>query len=169
MEYFWIVLPKMGGFLLLVLIGFLASRLGVVKKEALTSISGFLIKIVLPALVMDVVTAVGETSYSWGLIYLGCSIGFMEFGGILRYKSVLLLAVCKLVAAPVAVYAIVSHFLPQTESLLLMLITGAPTMTSSSMLARQYNLNEDYASAAVVVTTLLCMATLPLLFLITAL
>ena len=55
MEYFWIVLPKMGGFLLLVLIGFLASRLGVVKKEALTSISGFLIKIVLPALVISLI------------------------------------------------------------------------------------------------------------------
>ena len=309
MEYFWIVLPKMGGFLLLVLIGFLASRLGVVKREALTSISGFLIKIVLPALVvsliwenhttvfsllyygrivlwqigaylllacvgllasrifklpgtvrnvfcgcmvggnfgflviplilalfeetggdkyipicsvvdtavvwtlglllflgrsgrrenickkvvttpifisifiglalttfsvpvpalvMDVVTAVGDTSYSWGLIYLGCSIGFMTFGGILRYRSVLLLAACKLVVVPVIVYVIASRFLPQMESLLLMLITGAPTMTSSSMLARQYKLNEDYASAAVVVTTLLCMVTLPLLFLNTA-
>ena len=121
-----------------------------------------------PALVMDVVTAVGDTSYSWGLIYLGCSIGFMKFGGILRYRSVLLLAACKLVVVPVIVYVIASRFLPQMESLLLMLITGAPTMTSSSMLARQYKLNEDYASAAVVVTTLLCMVTLPLLFLNTA-
>lgn len=310
MEYFWIVLPKMGGFLLLVLIGFMAARLGVVKKEAMPSISGFLIKVVLPALVIsliwenhttvfslihygrivlwqigaylllactgilvsrifklpesiknvyrgcmvggnfgflviplimalfgeaggdkyipicsvvdttvvwtlglslflgrtgkkenpwkrvagnpifisiliglvlttfsipvpslitDVVTSVGDTSYSWGLIYLGCSIGLMEFGGILKYKSVLLLAASKLLVVPVIVYAIASRFLPQTESLLLMLITGAPSMTSSSMLASQYHLNEEYTSAAVVVTTLLCMVTLPLLFLITAL
>lgn len=308
MEYFWIVLPKMAGFLMLVCIGVIVTRLGIIKKEAMSSISGFLIKVVLPALtisliwenqttifsmagygriviwqvvvyffmagmgiltgrifsvpkhvrnvyhgcmvggnygflviplimalfaetggnqyipicsvvdttvvwtlgftlftngvgekenpwkkivlnpifisiliglflttcsipvpsqIMDVISGVGNTSYSWGLIYLGCSIGFMEFRGILRYKSVLLLAMVKLLVVPMLVFLVSSRFLPQLESLLLMLISGAPSMTTSSMIARQYHLEEEYASSAVMVTTLLCMVTLPVLFLVT--
>ena len=33
MNYMMAILPKMGGFLLLVLIGFTASRTGIIKKE----------------------------------------------------------------------------------------------------------------------------------------
>ena len=53
MNYMIAVLPKMCGFLLLVLIGFAASRTGIVKKEAMPSISGFLLKIALPALTIS--------------------------------------------------------------------------------------------------------------------
>lgn len=52
MNYMMAILPKMGGFLLLVLIGFTASRTGIIKKEAMPSISGFLLRIALPALTM---------------------------------------------------------------------------------------------------------------------
>ena len=64
MEYFWIVLPKMGGFLFLVFIGFTAVRLGIVKKEAMPSISGFLIKVVLPALVISLIWENHTTVFS---------------------------------------------------------------------------------------------------------
>ena len=89
MEYFWIVLPKMGGFLLLVLIGFLASRLGVVKREALTSISGFLIKIVLPALVVSLIWENHTTVFS--LLYYG-RIVLWQIGAYLLLACVGLLA-----------------------------------------------------------------------------
>ena len=55
MNYMIAVLPKMCGFLLLVLIGFAASRTGIVKKEAMPSISGFLLKIALPALTISLI------------------------------------------------------------------------------------------------------------------
>ena len=45
MNYMMAILPKMGGFLLLVLIGFTASRTGIIKKEAMPSISGFLLRL----------------------------------------------------------------------------------------------------------------------------
>ncbi len=37
-------------------------------------------------------------------------------------------------------------------------------MTTSSMIAEQYHLDEEYASTAVVTTTLFCMLIIPLLF-----
>ena len=55
MNYFMAILPKMAGFLLLVLIGFTAVKTSVIKKEAMSSISGFLIRFVLPALTISLI------------------------------------------------------------------------------------------------------------------
>ena len=277
MNYMIAILPKMAGFLLLVLIGFTASRIGVIKKEAMPSISGFLLKIVLPALtisliwenqttfytmarygkmvivhrgcsvggnygflviplimtlfgdqggnvyipicsvidttlvwtlgftlftngvgqkenpwkkiimnpifisiilglcltsfhipvpdmIMNTIDSVGNTCYSWGLIYLGCSLGFMKLTNISKYRSILVLVFTKLLVIPLIVYFISHHFLTNVESMILMLISAAPSMTTSSMIAEQYHLDEEYASTAVVTTTLFCMFIIPLLF-----
>lgn len=305
MNYFFTILPKMAGFLLLVIIGFTASRTHIIKKEALSSISGFLLKIALPALtisliwenqttfqtmvqygrlaavqvimyfvmaavgilgsrlcslqgttanvyrgcsvggnygfvviplimalfeeqggsvyipicsvidtaivwtlglalftqgiqskenpwkkillnpiflsiiiglcltsfhipvpdmIMSTIDSVGSTCYSWGLIYLGCSLGFMELNKIFKYKSVFVLVAAKLVILPLLVYMITSQFLPQMESMILMLICAAPSMTTATMISEQYDLDKEFASTTVVATTLFCMLTIPLLF-----
>lgn len=65
---------------------------------------------------------------------------------------------------PLIVYFISHHFLTNVESMILMLISAAPSMTTSSMIAEQYHLDEEYASTAVVTTTLFCMFIIPLLF-----
>ena len=125
--------------------------------------------ITVPTPVMDIIDSVGATSSSWGLIYLGCSLAFMNPRNLLKYKSILLLAATKLFLIPLGVYAVSHLFLTQTESLILMLISAAPSMTTSSMIAGQYHLDEEYASAAVVATTLLCIAIIPILFLLVSL
>lgn len=125
-------------------------------------------RIPVPEMVMDVVTSVGNTSYSWGLIYLGCSLSFLELGKMWQSKSIFALAGCKLLLVPTVIYLTASVFLPETEALILMMIAGAPSMTTSAMIAQQYDLDAEYASAAVAVTTLLCMATIPVLFLVVA-
>ena len=66
-------------------------------------------------------------------------------------------------------YILTGPILPETERVVLMLIAGAPSMTTSCMIAGQYGLDEDYASTAVFVTTICCMVTIPLLFLTSAL
>ena len=50
MEYFFIILPKMFSFFLLILIGVIAVKVKVVNEDNLSVISGFLLKIVLPLL-----------------------------------------------------------------------------------------------------------------------
>ena len=125
--------------------------------------------ITVPTPVMDIIDSVGATSSSWGLIYLGCSLAFMNPRNLLKYKSILLLAATKLFLIPLGVYAVSHLFLTQTESLILMLISAAPSMTTSSMIAGQYHLDEEYASAAVVATTLLCIVIIPVLFLLVSL
>lgn len=123
----------------------------------------------LPSPVINTIDSVGSTSSSWGLIYLGCSLAFMNPRNLLKFKSILLLAAVKLFLIPLGVYAAAHLFLSQTESLILMLISAAPSMTTSSMIAGQYHLDEEYASAAVVATTLLCIVIIPVLFLLVSL
>lgn len=67
-------------------------------------------------------------------------------------------------AASLAVYLISRRFVPEYLSIFLMLGAGAPVMSTSCTICRQYALDEEYAAAAVFVTTLGCMASIPLLF-----
>lgn len=122
-------------------------------------------QIPVPAPVMDTVTSLGSTSYSWGLMYLGCSLSFLKRENLKGAWCIGVQAFLKLLAVPAVVYLVGSRFLPQVEALILMLIAAAPSMTTSTMIAKQYHLDEEYASAAVAVTTLACMVTIPLLFL----
>ena len=117
-----------------------------------------------PDMIMNTIDSVGNTCYSWGLIYLGCSLGFMKLTNIFKYRSILVLVFTKLLVIPLIVYFISHHFLTNVESMILMLISAAPSMTTSSMIAEQYHLDEEYASTAVVTTTLFCMLIIPLLF-----
>ena len=49
----------------------------------------------------------------------------------------------------------------------LMLISGSPAMTTSCTISSQYDLDEGFAAAMVLVSTLGCMVTIPILFLLT--
>jgi len=119
----------------------------------------------IPDAVMDIVTQVGETSGSWGLIYMGCNLALIKKFELQSLKRISMLVATKLLLIPVLIYALASHFLPETESIILMLIAGAPSMTTTAIIAKQYNLDQDYAAEAVSITTISCLVTVPLLFL----
>ena len=82
---------------------------------------------------------------------------FVAWRGILRREGMASIAA-------LAVYLISRRFVPEYLSIFLMLVAGAPVMSTSCTICRQYALDEEYAAAAVYVTTLGCMASIPLLF-----
>ena len=100
---------------------------------------------------------------------MGCTICFLKKGSLHCLKTLWMLVLTKLYAVPLLIYILTGPILPETERVVLMLIAGAPSMTTSCMIAGQYGLDEDYASTAVFVTTICCMVTIPLLFLTSAL
>lgn len=118
----------------------------------------------IPDVIMALITYISDISYSLGFIYVGCSLCYMPRQSLVYVKPVGLVVVGKLLMAPLVIYFVSSAFLTKTESLLLMMIAGAPTMSTSCSICRQYGLNEDYAASAVFVTTLSCMCTIPLVF-----
>ena len=122
--------------------------------------------ICLPTPVMDVVTQVGGISGSLGLIYMGCNLALIKGIKWQTLKHISLLVLAKLIAVPLVIYAVTGFFLPQTERIILMLIAGAPSMTTSVIIAKQYDLDTEYAAEAVSITTMSCLVTVPLLFLL---
>ena len=123
------------------------------------------LSVILPDPILEVCTNVGNISYSLGLIYVGCTICFLKKGSLHCLKTLWLLVLTKLFVVPLMIYLLTASILPETERIVLMLIMGAPSMTTSCMIASQYGLDEDYASTAVFATTICCMVTIPLLFL----
>ena len=119
----------------------------------------------LPEMVLELCGDIGNISYSLGLIYVGCSVFHLKKGSLSLLKPVSLILLTKLLLVPLLVYVAASRFLPEMEAVILMLVMGAPSMTTSVMIADQYNLDSDYAATAVFVTTLGCLVTIPLLFL----
>lgn len=120
----------------------------------------------IPEAVMSIVTQVGGISSSLGLIYMGCNLALIKSVNRESLKQISMLVLTKLLLVPIAFYAVVSHFLPQTESIILLLIAGAPSMTTTVIVAKQYKLDVDYAAEAVSITTMACLVTVPLLFLV---
>ena len=119
----------------------------------------------IPDAVMETVTQVGSTSGSLGLIYMGCNLALIKKIELKSLKQISMLVLTKLLLIPVLIYALASQFLPETESIILMLIAGAPSMTTTAIIAKQYNLDRDYAAEAVSITTMACLITVPILFL----
>ena len=81
MEYFFVILPKMFGFFLLILIGITTVKIKVVNEDNLSVLSGLLIKIILPMLNISLlcerqITFIDLWSYKnmviWQVILLYC-------------------------------------------------------------------------------------------------
>ena len=272
MDYLMILIPKLLRFLILIAIGFVVSKLGVIKKEGLPTLSGLLINVAMPLLIIsimnqqatsvmdllefrrmvgwqlfgyfllaltgvlvedgqqyipvcsavDTLTAwtlalsffsqgvdnggrsklaiigkkfinpimvaivgmlilnslsvrlpepflavsdeLGNASLCLGLIYVGAVICYMEKGNLTTIKNSSILTISKLIVVPFVVYLVTSRFMPETESIILMLIAGSPTFTVSCVLAEQYHLDLEYAATNVFLTTTGCLLSIPLLF-----
>ena len=69
----------------------------------------------IPDTVLSTIDSVGNTCYCWGLVYLGCSLGFMKLTNIFKYKSILVLFFTKSFVIPLIIYFIFSYYLSEIE------------------------------------------------------
>jgi len=118
----------------------------------------------MPETVWNVLSGIGDMSATLGMIYLGATLCFMKHHSVANIKHMLVFVITKLLLVPLIVYMITSRFLNWEESIVLMLIAAAPTATIAPILAKQYNLDEEYAAELVSGSTLGCMVSVPLLF-----
>lgn len=118
----------------------------------------------IPEIVLSPIQSVSAISDSLGLIYVGCGMYYLQRGGRDLLRPSLVFLAVKLLAVPLAVFLLASRFLPGEGAMALMLISGSPAMTTSCTIAGQYGLDEGFAASMVLVSTLGCMVTIPILF-----
>ncbi len=126
------------------------------------------IKLPVPSFISDTLASIGNCSTPLALIYLGASLCFISLKSTAMLKNIFGLILVRMIFAPVLVYAVASRFLPETETILLTVICSTPVMASTTSVAHQYHLDEDYASASIFVTTIASLLTIPLVFFLTS-
>lgn len=127
-----------------------------------------LLKIELPAPVMDTITGIGGASKYLTLMYLGGALAFVSAGKILKKPSIFVLSAVKMLAAPVLVFLVSGFFLSGAPRAILTLLVGLPSMTTVAMVATAYGSDGEYATEVIFVTTLASLFTIPIVSIATS-
>lgn len=133
----------------------IASLLGVVL---------YLCDVRLPALLTEPMQSVGQISTPGAMMLVGSTLSTVPVKGILRNWRLPALTVVKLVIAPVIARLLLGLFVRNAEMLGIVTLTVAmPSGSISSLLAAQYEKDEDLAAEAIFLTTICSVATIPLM------
>lgn len=130
----------------------------------------FMTKIRFPYLVQDAVDTMGSMIGPVSMIVTGMLIGSTTWEQIAAYKRLWLVVFVRLAGYPLLAvllfkYSGLAGIVPDGKEILLitLLATIAPTASSVTQMAQVYGKNADYCSAINVVTTLMCIATMPVM------
>ena len=130
----------------------------------------FVLHLQLPAGLEDSISTVGSMIGPIGMLILGMLMAGMNFKKLGSYKRLWLVTLLRLIIIPLAClcllkYSGMANFVPEGKTILLISLLAACTPSASTItqMAQIYDCDADYASAINVVTTLLCIITMPLI------
>ena len=151
----------------------LCGEKGIDLKKILTNINMiaifagvllFLLQIQLPAPVQDAVDSISSMVGPMGMLILGMLIAEMDLKK-LWWITLLRLVGIPLIGIVLLKYSSLAALVPEGRTILLVTLLAICTPSASTLtqMAQVYGKDADYASAINVVTTLLCIVTMPLM------
>jgi malate permease and related proteins len=118
----------------------------------------------LPAILNKALGLVGDTTTPLSLIYIGGTFCFCNVRRFLTKIEYYAIVIIKMIAIPLFVSSILRFLHVEQEIItFITMITGMPSMAAIAMFARSNESDEDCAVGAIMITTILCLVTLPLL------
>lgn len=124
----------------------------------------------LPALLQETLASIGGVTSPLAMIYIGGLAAGLNIREAFTRRELYLIPLVKMVIAPILVFVGMRAVGVSEEiTLFLTMITGTPAMASMAMFAQANGSEGDYAAAAVLLTTLACLFTMPLAMLVTGL
>lgn len=126
----------------------------------------------LPTLVTDSLFMLKGLVAPLSMVVIGLRIAGMSFRGAFRDKYLYLFLFLRHVSLPLAVLGVLALLsvsgLPMNEtvSTVILLLAATPAATSATMFAEKYDCDAVYTSRSVVISTLLSIATMPLLMML---
>lgn len=130
----------------------------------------FVFQIHFPKPLDDALASVGQMVGPIAMLVTGMLIGNMNLKGIVGYKRIWLTAFLRLIVFPASALLLLKFsgmesFAEDGKKILLisLLATMTPSASSITQMAQIYGKDADYASAINVVTTLLCVITMPIM------
>ncbi|MCD8354791.1 MAG: AEC family transporter [Clostridiales bacterium] len=124
----------------------------------------------LPDLLQSALSTVGGVTSPLAMVYIGGLAAGLDLKQALTTREFYLIPVVKMLLTPLLMF-LVLHTAGVDEgiTLYMTMIAGTPTMASVAMMARNNGSEGDYAAGAVLLTTVCCIVTLPLVMLVVGL
>lgn len=126
----------------------------------------FLFRLMLPGVITEALGYIGNMNTPMAMLVSGVTIGQADIISLLKKVRVYYIAFFKLLIIPVAMLLLFSFFdLPRIVLLTSVLAAACPTAVTINLFSIRYDKNYLYASELFAVTTILSMATIPLVML----
>ena len=133
----------------------------------------FLLNLPLPTVIAGTMKSIASTIGPLSMFVAGMLMGEQNLLAVLRIRSIWKVAFLRLIALPRVVLCIFKYsglaaLLPDGQSILMisLLAASAPAAANVTQIAQVYGHEGDYAGAINVITTLLCIGTMPLMVLL---
>jgi len=123
----------------------------------------------LPVMLNNAFGVVGDMTTPLSLIYIGGTFCFYDVRRFIAKLEYYAIVGIKMIIIPVVIFSVLRflHVQPEIVTFITML-TGMPSMSAIAMLARINESNEECAIGAIMITTILCLVTLPLVAYLTS-
>jgi predicted permease len=117
-----------------------------------------------PLIISDVLRITGSITTPGAMLVIGSTLSFVPLKTIFREWQIIPVTLLKLIIIPLVTWLVLRQIITNELMLgVLVVLSGMPTAAMASMLAIEYNGNEQIASAGIFVTTLLCGITVPMI------
>jgi len=117
-----------------------------------------------PSVVTEAIGFIGSMTTPGAMLVIGASLAHAKVKDVLSEWRIIPITVLKLVVVPVVTWLILRMIIADELMLgVLVVLAAMPTAAMAAMLAVEYKGNERAASAGVLLTTLLCCVTVPVL------
>ncbi|KOA19649.1 membrane transport protein [Clostridium homopropionicum DSM 5847] len=130
----------------------------------------FATKIQLPDIIMETMKSVSVTIGPISMVVVGMLIGNMSLKQVFAYKRIYMITFLKMIVCPAMVVLLLKFggmtaLLPDGKMILLisLLATITPSASTITQMAQIYGKNAEYASVINVVTTIICIVTMPIM------
>lgn len=124
----------------------------------------------LPKVIITTLSKIGNASMPMSLIYIGGMLSMTDVRPVLKCRELYAEIGLKMVALPVVFYLLMKAFgVPGDMAGTMAFLSGLPAINMVAMLSKNNGSDGDYAICAVMVTTMACLVTLPLVSLCIAL
>lgn len=130
----------------------------------------FVIRIQLPDIITETMESVSVMIGPTSMVVTGMLIGNISFKQVFAYKRIYLITFLKMIVCPIIIllllkYGGMANILPDGKMILLisLLATITPSASTVTQMAQIYEKNAEYASIINVVTTIVCIVTMPIM------
>lgn len=124
----------------------------------------FFLSIDLPEVIGGPITMLGDLTTPLSMIVIGALLARLEVRAIFGNLRVYLYAGVRLLILPLATLVILRPFVDDPLVLgVLVIMAAMPGATNAALFAEEYGVNPELASQSVFITTLFCIATIPLI------